>query len=126
MESVRHAGTGPELAIRRELEQLGLDLSTEAPPAAGRSRPDFVVESRGVVIYSDGCFWHGCPIHGTLPKNNAVWWRRKLAANQDRDERVRKQLEAAGWTVVRIWEHEDPRAAAERIRSMPARGRVAG
>jgi DNA mismatch endonuclease (patch repair protein) len=59
--------------------------------------------------------WHGCPIHGTSPKNNASWWRAKIDANIARDRDTDTRLLEAGWTVVRIWEHEDPVAAANRI-----------
>ena len=54
----------------------------------------------------DGCFWHGCPQHGTQPKGNAAFWRRKIARNQVRDRLVTRTLRSANWRVLRIWEHE--------------------
>jgi DNA mismatch endonuclease (patch repair protein) len=63
----------------------------------------------------DGCFWHSCPEHGTLPKNNRDWWRDKLASNEQRDRRVDATLSAVGWLVIRVWEHDDPVEAADRI-----------
>ena len=56
----------------------------------------------------DGCFWHGRPEHGSRPKQNANWWREKIEANQRRDRDTDARLKAAGWTVVRVWEHDDP------------------
>lgn len=69
---------------------------------------------RRVVVFVDGCFWHGCPEHATAPKHNATWWREKLAANVERDRRNTTALRELGWTVVRVWEHE-PLDAAVRI-----------
>lgn len=63
----------------------------------------------------DGCFWHSCPQHATFPKNNAEWWAAKLAANVQRDRDTDARLQAAGWTVVRVWEHEDPVVAATHV-----------
>ncbi len=69
-------------------------------------RPDFVFSKRRLALFVDGCFWHGCPQHGTQPKGNAAFWRRKFAANIARDRRVNRALRAAFWRVLRIWEHE--------------------
>lgn len=69
-------------------------------------------------MFVDGCFWHACPDHGTVPKANADWWAAKLARNIQRDRDTSEQLAAAGWQVVRIWEHEDPTAAADRIEAL--------
>jgi DNA mismatch endonuclease (patch repair protein) len=66
-------------------------------------------------VYVDGCFWHGCPEHGTWPKANATWWREKIEANRRRDGSVTAELIASGWSVLRIWEHEEPVRAVERI-----------
>ncbi len=68
-------------------------------------RPDFVFRKERVVIFVDGCFWHGCPIHGTRPKDNRAFWRKKITANQTRDRRVHRALRHSGWKVLRIWEH---------------------
>ena len=68
-------------------------------------RPDFVFRKERVVIFVDGCFWHGCAIHGTRPKDNRAFWRKKITANQTRDRRVHRTLRKAGWKVLRIWEH---------------------
>lgn len=69
-------------------------------------RPDFVFPKLRLAVFVDGCFWHGCPKHATQPKGNAAFWRRKFAANQERDRRVNRGLKRAGWRVLRLWEHE--------------------
>lgn len=67
-------------------------------------RPDFLFPKRKLAVFVDGCFWHACPKHATKPKNNAAFWRKKLAANQARDRKVNRMLRRAGWCIVRIWE----------------------
>lgn len=69
--------------------------------------PDIALTRTKIAIFVDGCFWHGCLIHGTLPKNNSEWWRNKLEKNQQRDRKKDLELEAAGWTPLHYWEHDD-------------------
>ena len=69
-------------------------------------RPDFTFRRQRVVIFIDGCFWHGCPKHATMPKGNRPFWKKKFARNQARDRLVTRTLRKAGWRVLRIWEHE--------------------
>ena len=69
-------------------------------------KPDFTFHKQKVVIFVDGCFWHGCPKHSTMPKNNRKFWRKKLTANKIRDKLVAIELRGKGWTVLRVWEHE--------------------
>lgn len=71
-----------------------------------RVRPEFVFPALRLAVFVDGCFWHACPRHATQPRNNAAFWRQKLAANRARDREVNRALRAAGWRVLRIWEHE--------------------
>lgn len=63
----------------------------------------------------DGCFWHGCPIHGTIPKTNTEWWQGKIARTVARDRETNEMLRRHGWTVIRVWEHERVEEAAEKI-----------
>jgi DNA mismatch endonuclease, patch repair protein len=77
-----------------------------------------------VAVFVDGCFWHGCPEHGTAPKANAKWWQEKIAANIARDRRTDEALGAEGWLVVRIWEHENVVTAVARIEEALARRRA--
>jgi DNA mismatch endonuclease (patch repair protein) len=76
-------------------------------------RPDFVFLKSRTAIFVDGCFWHGCPRHGTQPKGNRSFWKKKFARNQARDRLVNQTLRRAGWRVLRIWEHDLPRQKAE-------------
>jgi DNA mismatch endonuclease (patch repair protein) len=69
-------------------------------------RPDFVFPARRLAIFVEGCFWHGCPRHGTRPRGNAAFWRAKFRRNQARDRRDTRRLGRAGWKVLRLWEHE--------------------
>jgi DNA mismatch endonuclease (patch repair protein) len=69
-------------------------------------KPDFVFRRLRIAVFIDGCFWHGCPIHGTKPSANAEFWRNKLVDNQARDRYVTKALRRQKWTVLRFWEHQ--------------------
>lgn len=69
-------------------------------------KPDFIFRQMRLALFVDGCFWHGCPKHGTKPKGNAAFWRRKFSRNIARDRLVTRALRATGWRVLRIWEHE--------------------
>ena len=77
-------------------------------------------------VFVDGCFWHGCPVHGTQPRQNATFWREKIARNRSRDRRVDRELRARGWRVLRIWEHALKRRGERRLlaRLEPALGRA--
>ncbi len=69
-------------------------------------KPDFVFPKQKVALFVDGCFWHGCPKHSNMPRNNRPFWKKKLGQNKDRDKFVSRELRKAGWKVVRVWEHE--------------------
>lgn len=98
--------TKPELMIRRKLHARGYRFRVDFKPEPDlRCRGDIVFTRRRLVIFIDGCFWHGCPVHATAPKNNAEWWAAKIAANQERDGRNTRALRERGWAVLRIWEH---------------------
>ena len=91
-------------ASPRTLPVLSLVRARAARPF--RVRPDFVFPRLRLALFVDGCFWHGCPHHGTKPRGNAAFWRKKFAANRARDLRVTRMLRRHGWRVLRIWEHE--------------------
>jgi DNA mismatch endonuclease (patch repair protein) len=81
-------------------------------------KPDFVFDSRKLVVFVDGCFWHGCKKCRHLPKTNTEFWENKLKTNIARDKRVARQLRRQGWHVLRIWKHElkkSPQNAIRRI-----------
>ncbi|MER7197795.1 very short patch repair endonuclease [Streptomyces sp. NPDC056656] len=114
--------TGAELAVRRLLHAAGLRYRVEYPvPGMARRRIDVAFTRAKVAVLIDGCFWHGCPQHATQPKVNVEWWRQKLDRNMARDRETTGHLTAAGWTVLRFWEHEDPEDVAAQIRAVVLR-----
>lgn len=111
--------TKPELALRRALHARGYRYRVDRAVLAGaRRRPDIVFGPARVVVFVDGCFWHGCPDHGTWPTHNGDFWRDKIETNRLRDRDTDSRLEDAGWTVVRVWEHEDAEHAADRLETI--------
>jgi len=116
MSSQRTTGTKPELAVRRILHQRGLRYRVGIRPELGiRTTGDLVFTKAKVVVFIDGCFWHGCPDHFIPPKNNAEWWAAKIDTNRRRDGSSRSDLEALGWSVLSFWEHELPLEVASVI-----------
>ena len=116
MRRQRTKDTRAELMLRRELHSLGLRYRVHRRPIPSlRCQADVLFGPARIAVMIDGCFWHGCPLHGTWPKSNAVWWRDKIEGNQRKDESTDLALSRAGWTVVRVWEHEDPVEAAQRV-----------
>jgi DNA mismatch endonuclease, patch repair protein len=128
MRAIRRTGTKPELALRRALHRQGyrfrkdyrLDLAE-----GKRVRPDIAFTARRVAVFVDGCFWHACPDHGTKPANNTWYWEPKLRRNVERDRAADDALAAAGWDVVRVWEHETLDAAVAAVLAALARSRPA-
>ena len=116
---MRRAGrrdTQPELRLRRALhrrvEVPPRHLTTGHEQAPTRRHP---LRGARIAVFVDGCFWHSWPVHAQLPKSNRDWWRRKLEDVVLRDRDTDAELTAAGWLVVRVWEHEGPDTAADRI-----------
>ncbi len=119
MQQQRRRDTKPEVALRRELHRRGLRFRVDHPPISGlRRRADIVFGPPRVAVFVDGCFWHMCPEHSTLPTSNADWWLQKLSANVARDRDTDARLKAAGWLVVRVFEHADIVAAADQIEAV--------
>jgi len=116
MQANRRRDTQPELALRSELFRLGLRYRVDARPIRTvRCTADLVFPRARVAVFVDGCFWHRCPRHGEQPVANADYWSEKIGSNVERDRMVDATLGAAGWTVVRVWEHEDMADAACRL-----------
>lgn len=114
--------TKPELALRRELWRRGLRYRIDIAPVSGlRRRADMVFRRARVAVYVDGCYWHSCPDHATVPKANREWWVAKLEANVTRDRDTDDRLQSTGWEVVRIWEHESISDAADRVEAVVRR-----
>jgi DNA mismatch endonuclease (patch repair protein) len=119
MQATRQSGTAAELALRRELHRRGHRYRVDLTPLPGlRRRADIVFPRARVAIFVDGCFWHSCPEHATVPKHNQAWWQTKLAGNVDRDRDTDHRLTQSGWIVLRVWEHEPASAAADRIEEL--------
>lgn len=78
-------------------------------------KPDFIFPKLRLALFVDGCFWHGCPKHGTKPANNRAFWRRKFSRNKQRDALVNRTLRRVGWRVLRVWEHELARKNEKRL-----------
>ena len=104
--------TKPELLIRRELHARGMRFRLH-PKLPGR--PDIAFTRAKLAVFVDGCFWHRCPEHGTVPRNNREWWLTKLGENVARDRRKDEQLAALGWIVMHLWEHEPVGGAVDRV-----------
>ncbi len=105
----RRVNSVPERRLRSALHAAGLRYRVDLPirvPGRRPIRPDVVFTRRRVAVFVDGCFWHGCPEHGRAPKRNDDYWGAKLETNRRRDREQTAALEADGWTVVRLWEHE--------------------
>jgi len=116
MQGNRKRDTKPELAVRKAIHRLGLRYRVARRPLpAARFTADLVFPSVRVAVFIDGCFWHGCPEHFSSPRTNASYWGPKIARNQARDAAAMTALRAAGWVGLRIWEHEAPDLAADRI-----------
>ena len=116
MRAQRERDTGIERAIRSRLHARGLRFRLHRRLLAGSRREvDLVFPRARVAVFVDGCFWHGCPEHGTWPQSNEAFWRSKIEGNVERDRDTDARLAAEGWTVLRIWEHEAADDAAERI-----------
>jgi DNA mismatch endonuclease, patch repair protein len=110
--------TKPELALRSALHARGLRFRKDYRLNLGtlRPRPDIVFTRSRVAVFVDGCFWHSCPEHrGTTPKTNSDYWEPKLARNVERDREYDDALRAAGWTVIRVWEHVAVEEAADLV-----------
>lgn len=116
MGATRQRDTKAEMDLRRALHALGLRFTVNRVLLPGSRRlVDIVFPAARVAVLVDGCFWHSCPEHRSLPKANRAWWAAKLRANWVRDRDTDLQLMREGWRVVRVWEHETPKPAAARV-----------
>lgn len=117
MRSNRPRDTQVEVALRRALHAEGLRFRKHLRPVAGlRCEPDVLFLRIRLAVFIDGCFWHACPQHRAVrPKTHGDWWSNKLDVTVARDRRNDTALEAAGWNVIRIWEHEPTADAVGRV-----------
>jgi DNA mismatch endonuclease (patch repair protein) len=125
MQGNRNRDTRPELAVRTAVHALGLRYRVAARPIREvRRTADLVFRGARLAVFVDGCFWHGCPDHFVSPRTNAAYWDAKIGRNRERDVETDALLADAGWSVVRVWEHEEPTAGAARVRDAIAHHRV--
>lgn len=126
MSRIRGRGNkATEIALARLLRLNKITGWRRHLPIFGK--PDFTFPKHKLVIFVDGCFWHGCPKHSNMPVNNRPFWKRKLAANSLRDSLVIKTLRSRGWRVLRIWEHDlskNPDGCLTKIKSLLLLGRT--
>lgn len=116
MRSNRGRDTSLEMRVRRELHRRGARYRVDFAPLPGlRSRADIVFTRQRIAVYLDGCFWHGCPTHGSSPVRHSDYWTPKIIRNRERDVEQTRALEAAGWIVLRFWEHDDTASVIESI-----------
>ena len=123
MQANKGRDTQPELALRSAAHALGLRYRVSVRPLRElRRTADLVFTKARVAVFLDGCFWHGCPDHHTVAATNASFWAEKVESTRSRDRETDRRLADAGWTSIRVWEHEDPVEAAQRIQAV-VRGR---
>jgi len=123
MRKVHRADTKPELLLRSALWRRGLRFYKDRR-VAGR-HVDVSFPGARLAVFVDGCFWHGCPEHWSLPTKNREYWERKITVVRDRDAEDSTALAGDGWTVLRLWEHEvvaSPEETARRVEQMVRRG----
>lgn len=118
MEGQRRRDTKPEMTLRSALWRSGLRYRVDLEVHGRRRRVDIAFTRRRLAVFVDGCFWHSCPEHGTVPKANREWWKAKLEANVTRDRATDVELRSIGWTVLRVWEHEDMAIVASQVEAL--------
>ncbi len=119
MQAIRNRDTAPERRLRSLLHGRGLRYRVAARPLADvRWTADLVFRRSRVAVFIDGCFWHGCPEHFKMPARNVDYWTAKFARNRRRDAEFDDLLAAAGWKVVRVWEHDDAVAVADHVEGL--------
>lgn len=107
MQGNRRRDTKPEIALRSALHARGWRFRVQYPvPGRPRRSIDIAFTRRKVAVLVDGCFWHGCADHGSRPATNSLYWSEKVRRNRVRDADTDIALREAGWSVIRIWEHE--------------------
>lgn len=127
MQTNRPRDTRPERALRSAMHRLGLRFRKHRRlPVGFLARADAAFPRERVAVFLDGCFWHGCPEHGRAPQAHAGFWAAKIRRNQEHDRRVDAALAEAGWAAVRVWEHENPVTAAERVAALVRARRAMG
>jgi len=118
MSSIRGKNTKPEVAVRRLLWQNGKRYRIHDSSVFGT--PDISNKSKNVVVFIDGCFWHGCSRCYKEPKSNTEFWRNKISRNRKRRKLVKTQLRKEGIIILQFWEHQiirNPETVVNKISS---------
>ena len=124
MARVRERDTGIEVSLRKEI--WGQGFRYRKNHRVEGVKVDLAFLGNRLVVFVDGCFWHGCPAHYSVPKSSVEFWAGKIRANVDRDRRQTANLEEGGWRVVRVWEHavkSNPEGVADEIIRLLVSGR---
>ena len=121
MRATRREGTAAERELVRVVRKSGLRGATQYKlPGLTRRTADLAFPRPRVAVFVDGCFWHGCPVHGTAARANADYWSRKIAENRARDRATTRHLRGLDWIVLRFWEHEVQQAPAKAVMRIDA------
>jgi len=105
MSRIHATNTSPEIKLRKAMWAAGIrGWRNNSSTILGH--PDIVFKRKKVIIFVDGCFWHGCPLCCRIPTSRREYWESKIFKNNARDKKLSEQLEAEGWIVLRFWEHE--------------------
>ena len=114
MAAIRSKHTKPEIALRKLLRASGWAYKLYY----GKEKIDIAFTGKKIAVFVDGCFWHGCPLHGHIPKSNKAYWVPKLRKNKERAKKKNARLKATGWKPLHIWEHElkNPKKAIAKIK----------
>ena len=110
-----HGNKDTEIALMRLFQRHRITGWRRHQALPGR--PDFTFRHERLVVFVDGCFWHGCPKHGRKPTTNRAYWLPKLKGNIRRDMLRSEELKKEGWRVIRLWSHDlrDPATVVSRI-----------
>lgn len=119
MKATRRSGTDAEERLASAMRERSIAFEANVKVLDDhRFVADFVIRNTKVAIFVDGCFWHGCPVHGTRSKSNSKFWDEKILSNKLRDQRAVEILQSQGWIPIRVWEHEDPTEVAARLQGL--------
>ncbi len=114
MSRIKGRKTKPEEIVAKYLFSQGFRYRRNVKKLPGT--PDIVLKKYKTVIFVNGCFWHmheGCK-YFVWPKDNSKFWKNKLLANKERDEKEKKEIEELGWKVIVVWECQLKKAERER------------
>lgn len=114
MSRIKGGKTKPEEIVAKYLFSQGFRYRRNVKKLPGT--PDIVLKKYKTVIFVNGCFWHmheGCK-YFVWPKDNSEFWKNKLLANKERDEKEKKGIEELGWKVIVVWECQLKKAERER------------